>query len=252
MPSFCLGTAASSYGDWSTSKGTLDVDESYALQILEAVRDADIDVAVSYDMVVDHGFVQMWEAMFGRFDLLPIIPIYVNAIGYPLPKYRRARLLGEAVGRFVAGTGKRVLFAASGGLSHDPLVPRIQGASAELKARLLGRSSDDERQQMLRETRVRGAATLAMSGQGPCKPLNPGWDRQFLGHIRSGAWDAIDALTPEGVEAEAGAGANEALGWVAAAAALAAAGAFEVIQEDYLPVPGWIAGMAHLTARSRL
>ena len=53
MPSFCVGTAARSYGDWGTATGALDVDEDFALALLDAVRDADIDAAVSFDMVVD-------------------------------------------------------------------------------------------------------------------------------------------------------------------------------------------------------
>jgi len=249
MPSFCVGAAATSYGDWGTEKGSLNVDEDFALALLDAVRDADVDAAVSFDMTVDHGFVQMWEAMFGRFDDLPIVPIFVNAIGYPLPKYHRARALGVAVGRFLATSGKRVLLAASGGLSHDPVVPRIVGAPADLRARLLGRFTFDPEQQARREEQVREAAGQAIIGAGPCRPLNPDWDRRFLHSLRNGDWAAIDALTPETVDAEAGAGANEALSWVAAAAALAAAGgAFEIVQEDYIAIPGWIAGMAHLAA----
>src|SRR5450631_317234 len=135
MPSFCVGVAAKSYGDWNTTRGPLMVDENYALAVLNAARAADIDVSVSYDMTVDHGFVQIWEAMFGRFDRIPIVPVFINCIAWPLPSYRRARLLGEAVGRFAAASGKNVLFAASGGLSHDPLVPQIKGASPEMRQR---------------------------------------------------------------------------------------------------------------------
>lgn len=249
MPSFCIGAAATSYGDYGTRKGDLKVDEEFALALLDAVREADIDAAVSFDMTVDHGFVQIWEVMFGSFDQLPIIPIFVNAIGHPLPKYRRARLLGEAVGRYAARSGQRVLFAASGGLSHDPIVPLIRGATPELRARLIGRSAFTEEQQAKRELAVHAAARAAIKGEGPARPLNPTWDLQFLDLLRTRDWTAIDALTPEGVERVAGGGGNEVLAWVAAAAALqAAAGDYQVVQQDYLPIPGWIAGMALLSA----
>ncbi len=251
MPSFCVGTAARSYGDWGTTAGPLKVDEDFALALLDAVRDADIDAAVSFDMLVDHGFVQMWETMYGRFDDLPIVPIFVNAVGRPLPKYHRARLLGEAVGRFAASSGKRVLFAASGGLSHDPIVPTIRGASPELRDRLIGRSSFGAEQQAAREQAVHAAGAAAMVGDGPVRPLNAGWDKAFLDLLVARDWAAVDALTPEAVDAEAGSGANEVLAWVAAAAAMqAAGGAYTVVQRDYRAIPGWIAGMAVLSARA--
>jgi len=249
MPSFCIGAAARSYGDWKTGTGALPVDEDFALDMLDAVRAADIDAAVSFDMVVDHGFIQLWETMFGRFDAYPIVPVFVNAIAYPLPAYRRARLLGEAVGRFAQRSGRRILFSASGGLSHDPVIPMIRGATPEVRDRLIGRSTFTPEQQARREIQVREAARLAMTDQGPSRPLNPEWDRKLLDTLARADWATTDRFTAESVDAVAGAGGNEILCWVAATAALAATGSFEVVQQDYVDVPGWIAGMAHFAAR---
>lgn len=249
MPSFCVGAGARSYGDWGTSAGPLKVDEDHALALLEAVRAADIDAALSYDMVVDHGFVQMWETMFGRFEHLPIVPIFVNAIGYPLPAFRRARALGKAVGQFARESGRRVLFAASGGLSHDPIVPQIRGSSPELRLRLTGRAPLTPEKQLARERAVYEAGASAKVGQGPVRPLNPAWDAEFLRLLAARDWAAFDAMTPEGVDQVAGAGGNEVLAWVAAAAATEAAGGiYRVEQSDYLAIPGWIAGMAVFSA----
>lgn len=249
MPSFCLGAAARSYGDWGTSEGALAVDEDVALDLLNAVRAVDIDVSVSYDMVVDHGFVQIWEAMWGDFVRYPIVPIFVNSIAPPLPTYRRARMLGEAVGTWARASGKRILFGASGGLSHDPVVPMIRGAGPDVRERLLGRSSFGPEQQARREQQVEAAAIAAIKGEGPARPLNPQWDRSFLDLVATRDWAALDSLTAHDVDAAAGAGGNEVLCWVAAAAALAAsAGTYRVAQHDYLDIPGWIAGMAHMTA----
>lgn len=248
MPSFCVGARARSYGDYGTPTGPLNVDETFALALLDAVRDADIDAAVSFDMVVDHGFIQIWQMMFGGFDALPIVPIFVNAIGHPLPKYRRARLLGEAVGRFALASGQRVLFAASGGLSHDPIVPMIRSATPEVRDRLIGRTPLAAEQQAAREQAVYAAGEAATRGEGPSRPLNAEWDRGFLAMLATRDWDAIDRLTPEEVDAAAGSGANEVLAWVAATAAAAVTGPYEVTQSDYLELPGWIAGMAHFAA----
>ncbi len=252
MPSFCIGAGARSFGDWGTGTGPLQVDEDYALVMLDAVRAADIDAAVSFDMVVDHGFVQIWEMMFERFDDLPIVPVFINAIGYPLPAYRRARLLGEAIGHFARQSGRRVLFAASGGLSHDPIVPVIRGAEPALRARLIGRVPVTTEAQASRERAVHAAGAAAMVGEGPVRPLNPDWDKELLARLAQPDWSIFDAMTADGVDQVAGAGGNECLAWVAAAAATqAAAGrSYQVVLSDYRAIPGLIAGLAVFGARA--
>jgi 2,3-dihydroxyphenylpropionate 1,2-dioxygenase len=61
-------------------------------------------------------------------------------------------------------------------------------------------------------------------------------------------WEALDALDTAAVDAVAGSGANELLAWVAASAAMGATGQYRVAQKGYRPAPGWISGVAHLTA----
>src|SRR5437868_1207909 len=63
MPSFCVGAGAVSLGDWGGGTGPLVVPEKTALELIDHVRAEDFDVAVSYRMPVDQGFVQLWEAM---------------------------------------------------------------------------------------------------------------------------------------------------------------------------------------------
>ncbi len=74
MPSFCVGAETRAYGDWSIRAQPLPVATDSALALLEAVREAEIDAALSYDMVVDHGFVQMWDLLFGRSHSYPLVP----------------------------------------------------------------------------------------------------------------------------------------------------------------------------------
>jgi len=249
MPSFCIGAGAVSLGDWGGGTGPLDVPEQTALALLDHVRSEDLDVALSYRMPVDHGFVQMWEAALGDFRSVPILPIFVNAAAPPVPTYRRARQLGESVGRFAVRSGKRVLFAASGGLSHDPPLPAIKDAPPELRERLINGRNPSPQAKEAREKRVFEAATLAETGQGPCQPLNPKWDADFMELLRHGQISRADALDTDEVRAAAGRGANEVLGWVAAFAALSMAGRFTMEQEFYEAIPGWIAGMAMMAAK---
>lgn len=249
MPPFCVGAGAESLGDWGGGTGPLNVPEEIALALTDHVRADGFDVALSYRMPVDHGFVQMWEAMFGDFRMIPIVPIFVNGAAPPLPTYKRARELGESVGRFAAQTGKRVLLAASGGLSHDPPLPSIKTAPPELRERLInGRHPSPEARQA-REQRVLEAGELAEAGKGPCMPLNPAWDAAFMDILCSGRIWLADAFHSDKVRDEAGRGANEVLSWIAAFGAMTMGGRFEVAHEFYEAVPGWIAGMATIAAR---
>jgi 2,3-dihydroxyphenylpropionate 1,2-dioxygenase len=249
MPPFCIGAGAVSLGDWGGATGPLAVPEDTALALVEHVLADDFDVALSYRMPVDHGFIQMWEAMFGDFRALSIVPVFVNAAAAPLPTYRRARQLGCSVGRFAVQSGKRVLIAASGGLSHDPPVPAMSGAPPELRQRLIdGRNPTAEARRM-REERVLEAGALAAEGKGPCQPLNPAWDQDVMKLLGSGELLRADAWNTDGVRAAAGRGGNECLCWVAAFAALSSAGGFTVEQAFYDAIPGWIAGFATMAAQ---
>jgi 2,3-dihydroxyphenylpropionate 1,2-dioxygenase len=125
MPPFCLGTGASSVGDYGTAAGPLPVDRDAALTIARGVLADGVDLAYSERMHVDHGFVQPLEILFGRVDALPLVPVFVNSVAEPLGPVSRARLLGEALERAAAGLGRRVLIVGSGGLSHDPPVPQL-------------------------------------------------------------------------------------------------------------------------------
>jgi 2,3-dihydroxyphenylpropionate 1,2-dioxygenase len=140
------------------------------------------------------------------------------------------------------------LLAASGGLSHDPPVPSIRGADAELRERLINGRNPSPEARLAREQRVLEAGTLAEAGKGPCKPLNPAWDADFLAMLRSGQIAQADVLNTDTVRELAGRGANEVLCWVAAFSALSVAGHYVITHEFYEAIPGWIAGFATIAA----
>src|SRR5262245_26155420 len=68
MPSFCIGYAAEATRDWEVPPGTLDVPLDLARDLAKAIRDAEIDIAVSRRLRVDHGFTIPLYMLAGSLD----------------------------------------------------------------------------------------------------------------------------------------------------------------------------------------
>src|SRR3954464_9251649 len=128
MPPFCISTNATGVGDYGTQAGPLSVPSDIATDLAEAVLAADVDVAISASMDVDHGTVQPLQSLFGDAAGRPVIPIFINSVATPLGPVRRSRALGTAVGNYLAMLDKRALVIGSGGLSHYPPVPTLATA----------------------------------------------------------------------------------------------------------------------------
>jgi 2,3-dihydroxyphenylpropionate 1,2-dioxygenase len=250
MPPFCIGTEAQGVGDYGTHKGPLDVPEANAVACAKAVLAAGVDVAISADMDVDHGTVQPLEKLFGDATALPVIPIFINSVAAPLGPLHRCRTLGAAVGSYLATLEKRVLVLGSGGLSHDPPVPTLATATPQIMERIVqGRPMTSE-QRSARQTAVIEAAKNFAGGRSDLRPLNPEFDQKFLEIIDGGRLDDLDSWSNAFIVDEGGNSAHEIRTWVAAFAALAAAGPYETGVRYYRPVPELIAGFAVRTARS--
>ena len=250
MPAFCVGTKADAFGDWDTTAGPLDVPHDEAVALSRHQLRADFDVAQSHHMRLDHGFVQIWESLFGTATGLPIIPIFINCAAPPLPSFRRARQLGEAVGRFALQSGKRVLLATSGGLSHDPPIPSFWKSPPEVASRLLDPQNPTAGERAAREERTKVAGREAHAGGGAILPVSGKWDRGFLDRLSAGLTGEFDDLHPEDMIAAAGRGGPGVLCWMAAMAALATAGPTESRLHFYEAIQGWVAGMAIFSART--
>lgn len=65
MPPFCLGVGATAIGDFASAAGDLLVPTELAEACAHAVINSGIDLAVSYNMQVDHGFAQPLEFLLG-------------------------------------------------------------------------------------------------------------------------------------------------------------------------------------------
>ncbi|MHA6793093.1 3-carboxyethylcatechol 2,3-dioxygenase [Pseudonocardia bannensis] len=250
MPPFCIGAAAESVGDYGLPKGPLPVDADAAHAISREVLASGIDVAMSERMQVDHGFCQPLELLFGSIDAVPVVPVFINCVAEPLGPVGRARLLGEAVGRAAVATGKRVLVVGSGGLSHDPPVPRLDSAPPPVVERLIAGRNPTAEERAAREARVVDAIAAFAAGTSDLMPLNPRWDQEVLAVLASGELERVDDWRNDWFVEQGGHSAHEVRTWIAAYAALAVAGRYEVETSFYEAIPEWIAGFGLTTARS--
>lgn len=248
MPPFCIGAAAYAIGDFKSLAGPLPVPTDLATALAQAVLDADVDVSLSYRMQVDHGCADALEALTGGLDCYPVIPVFINSVAPPMATLRRARLLGDAVGRFLAQTGKRVLVVGSGGISHEPPVPELAGATAEVAERLIAGRNPPAESRAARQARTVAAARAFAVGDSPLHPLNPEWDRAFVARLASGDVTSVDDMTNDAITRDGGKSAHEIRTWVAAFGALAAYGPFRASLDYYRAIPEWIAGFATMHA----
>ena len=248
MPQFCIGTHAQGVGDYGTHAGPLDVAEDVAADCAKAVLSAGVDVAVSASMDVDHGTVQPLEKLFGDATTRPLVPIFINSVAIPLGPLHRARTFGTAVGSFLATLGKRVLVVGSGGLSHDPPVPTLATATGTVLERIVQGRPMTAEQRMARQTAVTEAAKVFAGGGGALRPLNPAWDQRFLDIVDGGHLAELDRWSNSFISTEGGNSAHEIRTWVAAFAALAAAGPYRTELRYYKPAAELIAGFAVRTA----
>jgi 2,3-dihydroxyphenylpropionate 1,2-dioxygenase len=249
MPPFCIGYAAESIGDYGSQAGPLDVPEDLARALAESVIGDGIDIAVSLEMQVDHGAVQPVEILYGDIRAKPFVPIFINSVAPPFTPVKRVRLLGEAVGHHLANLDQKILLISSGGLSHDPPVPRLATATPQQRRMLMGQGgplSPEARE--ARQQRVIAAARDFAAGTATIQDLAPEWDRKLLEVLASGDLTPLDAWTPDEMTRIAGNSAHEVRTWIAGYAALGSAGPYTVQYSYYRPIRELIAGFGLTTA----
>jgi 2,3-dihydroxyphenylpropionate 1,2-dioxygenase len=244
MPSFCVGLAdCVAVDDIGGSPGALNVAEDEARALVEHLREENFDPAVSYKMRVDHAFSQPLFRLFGRNDAYPVIPIFISALTEPFSRFRRSRLFGESVGRFIARSGLRALVMGTGGLSHHPTryYPLPGDAPPDVHSYLLdgdrGGAFDDRTWfERLRKMHEEGAEML-VSGARTRKDirLNPEKDREFLTFLAAGDLEAVDDWGGREMIDIAGIGFMELHAWVAAAAAMRTSGSTMPLTTVYAP-----------------
>lgn len=244
MPPFCIGTQATGVGDYLSPAGSLNVDGEMALALADHLMDDGFDIAVSRRMRVDHGFTQPLQLMWGGLDSPPVVPLFLNAVAEPgIPRLRRCRMLGAAIGGFLSGIDRRTLLIGSGGLSHEPPVPTLAHPDAAVRERITVRQQATVAEMEAKKQRVMAAGRALASGDSAMKPLNPEWDRRWMDAMAGdgAALDALCAMPEESIAAEGGFSAHESKNWLVARAAL---GDTEVSSgiRYYQAIPDYIAG----------
>ncbi|MFR9787119.1 3-carboxyethylcatechol 2,3-dioxygenase [Streptomyces sp. MB22_4] len=248
MPPFCLATDAYAVGDFGSTAGPVSVDTDAARALARGVLDRGIDLTVSARMTVDHGFVQPLEVLFGGIDRVPVVPVFVNGVATPLGPVGRVRALGTALGEAAATLDRRVLFLGSGGLSHDPPVPVLEGAPPRVADALIEGHPPTPEQRAKGEQRVIQAGRDYAAGSSTMIPINPAWDNLVLDTLESGRLGDVDGWSVEWMGSEGGGSAHEVRTWIAAFASLGATGSYRMTSRFYAPIPEWIAGFAVATA----
>jgi 2,3-dihydroxyphenylpropionate 1,2-dioxygenase len=240
MPAFAIGQAAEAIDDDGGCPGKLDVPFDLSLACATHAIESGIDVATSFAMEVDHGFSAVIGHFLGAIDAKPVIPVFVNALAAPRPTFRRCRMLGEAIGTFAAGLGKRVAFLGSGGLSHETgdVFPQwVEAENPRTKEYILhgGAKGGLDRETWLTEMHdglqfVNGLLLDRVPGVGE---IREGWDDEFLRLFAAGDLTVFDAWKDADVLREGGNGAGEVRQWIAAAAAAQKAGAGKIHVDFY-------------------
>ena len=246
MPAFCIGFAAHAVADIGGTPGALDVDSAEATALLKFLRGKDLDPASSTDMTLDHAFSQSIATLCGGLARYRTIPIFINCISEPFVPFRRSRLLGSAVGEYAAGLGKRVLFLASGGMSHHPrrYYPELGDGPPEVTAwQLSGGEAEEslssqEWLDRLEEMHHEGAEMIVRGERTAADMcLNADADERFLDVLTQKPLAEFDAWDPEAVVREAGIGSMELHTWIAASAAHEAAGGGKPKLDFYAVTP---------------
>ena len=246
MPPLCIGSEATSVGDYLMPSGPLNVDGPVALALATHLMDAGFDPAVSRRMRVDHGIVQPLHLLWGGLQSPPVVPIFINAVAPPaIPRLKRCLQLGEALGGFLDTLPGRTLVIGSGGLSHEPPIPGMDHPNPEVRERIIARAEATPADRELRIERAVAAGIALAAGDQGMKPLNPDWDKRWMDAIERADRDFFGRMTDASIDAEAGMSAQESKSWLIGRASLPQ-GRVRTAFRHYQAIPELIAGFGVL------
>ncbi len=240
-PTFMIGHIAEAGDDCGGVPGKLDVPIALSTALADHLVQAGFDMTVSYAMKLDHGFSNaLGFFLHGDLASRPVIPIHINTLSDPRPTLKRCRELGEEIGRWAVGAGKKIAFIGSGGLSHQTnfIFPQYHNAPSESVRTFIVHGGDAGE---ISNAKWHGDIQNSMdklsddlvSGAFVAPWINPEWDRAFLDILGGGDLQRFDDWTDAEILGAAGYGGGEVRAWLAAAAAGQSAGASPMVVDYY-------------------
>ena len=123
MPAFTIGQGEHHFGPvepWlNVEQGLSPGDPELAATLLDACFEAGIEPHYSHELKLDHG-TMVPLSFFDPDRAIPVVPLIINAMTFPMPLPGRCYALGQALGKALADDSKRVAVVGTGGLSHAP------------------------------------------------------------------------------------------------------------------------------------
>lgn len=182
---------------------------------------------------------------------IPVVPIYINCFAPPLPTWRRAFELGQAIRKVLARRSERVALLASGGLSHwPPITPDVVPEGDPLRERIVqfqtkGPEAFKDDPKLPLDMGVREQEMAASDKV----LINTQWDRDILDRLAAGDVQYLTNLAHDQVHAVAGSGGAEMLQWVSLMGAVNAQKGQVVMYE---PVKEWMGGVGLISYAAAL
>ncbi len=168
MPAICVGVGESHFGPTDgdnirVAKGMVPGNANFASDMVKQAYCDGFDLAWSKDLSLDHGHMIPYQ-FFNPEHTIPMIPIMVNTVLYPMPEPARVYQFGKFLGKFIASrpTNERIVVVGAGGISHDVGTPRSGWIDVDFDHEFL------ENLEHVRADKISGYTTekLAKSGNG--------------------------------------------------------------------------------------
>jgi len=143
-PTFAIGVAES-FPQADEGWGPRDLpelrgDRAFGWHMVRELVDREFDLTVCQRLQLDHGVYSWMPYVAEPPWTVPVLPIAVNMLRFPLPSPRRLRKLGEAIAAAVSSyPAGRVVVVATGGMSHQIAGSRFGMANEELDRRFLAK-----------------------------------------------------------------------------------------------------------------
>ena len=226
LPQYTIGVSALArgIGDAGLPQRDIRIHQAFARQILVGCLDAEVDLAYSESMTIDHSFLAPLLLSIPELDI-PIVPLVQNCNAPPLPTLKRSHAVGKALGEAICrAPAGRVVVIGTGGLSHWVGSPAYQSFMTEPAGTRLERQKE---------------YPLTLTDTGP---VNEDFDRAFIDLICHGkAHQFLQEWDTDRLRTAGGNGAQEVRNWLLIAG---------VVQDQparllaYEAVKEWLTGTA--------